>query len=106
MIIGLPKEIKNNENRVALTPAGVKELVERGHSVYVQTSAGAGSGFPDEEYAAAGAQMLPAIEDVYAKEQGEFEVAFAIAAILMILTFVINLAASVVGKYLKKRRYA
>ena len=69
MIIGLPKEIKNNENRVALTPAGVKELVERGHIVYVQMSAGAGSGFPDDEYAAAGACMLQAAEEVYAKAE-------------------------------------
>jgi hypothetical protein len=69
MIIGLPKEIKNNENRVALTPAGVKELVERGHTVYVQMSAGAGSGFSDDEYAAAGACMLSAAEDVYAKAE-------------------------------------
>ncbi len=69
MIIGLPKEIKNNENRVALTPVGVKELVERGHIVYVQSSAGVGSGFPNDAYIEAGAQMLPSIEDVYAKAE-------------------------------------
>lgn len=69
MIIGLPKEIKNNENRVALTPVGVKELVDRGHTVYVQVSAGAGSGFSDEMYVEAGAQMLPCIEDVYDKAE-------------------------------------
>ena len=45
MIIGVPKEIKNNENRVALTPAGTQELVKRGHTVYVEQNAGAGSGF-------------------------------------------------------------
>lgn len=66
MIIGVPKEIKNNENRVALTPAGAKELVKRGHSVYVQHSAGEGSGFMDEEYEAAGASILPTIEATYA----------------------------------------
>ncbi|NQU51732.1 MAG: alanine dehydrogenase [Bacteroidetes bacterium] len=65
MIIGVPKEIKNNENRIALTPAGAAELVKRGHEVYVQTSGGNGSGFPDEDYIAAGAKMLPTIEDVY-----------------------------------------
>ncbi|MBK7805286.1 MAG: alanine dehydrogenase [Saprospiraceae bacterium] len=65
MIIGVPKEIKTNENRVALTPAGVMEFVGRGHKVYVQTKAGDGSGFPDEEYTGAGATMLPTIEDVY-----------------------------------------
>lgn len=66
MIIGVPKEIKNNENRVALTPAGVMELTRRGHEVYVQSTAGVNSGFPDEEYVAQGAKILPTIEDVYA----------------------------------------
>lgn len=65
MIIGVPKEIKNNENRVALTPAGAKEFVKRGHTVYVQHTAGENSGFPDEEYIQAGAQILPEIKDVY-----------------------------------------
>ena len=65
MIIGVPKEIKNNENRVALTPAGVAEMKNNGHSVYVQATAGEGSGFADEEYAAAGAIILPTIEEVY-----------------------------------------
>ncbi len=65
MIIGVPKEIKNNENRVALTPAGAKELVKRGHEVYVQATAGNGSGFSDAEYQNAGAQMLATIEEVY-----------------------------------------
>ena len=54
MIIGIPKEIKNNENRVALTPAGAKELVKRGHTVYVQHTAGINSGFADDAYVAAG----------------------------------------------------
>ena len=67
MIVGVPKEIKNNENRVGATPAGVKELVKNGHTVYVQHTAGEGSGFPDSEYTAAGAVILPTIEDVYAK---------------------------------------
>lgn len=65
MIIGVPKEIKNNENRVALTPAGAQELIKRGHTVYVQSSAGEGSGFPDEEYITAGAKTLPTIEETY-----------------------------------------
>lgn len=65
MIIGIPKEIKNNENRVGATPAGVKELVKHGHKLYVQHTAGDGSGFPDEEYIAAGADILPTIADVY-----------------------------------------
>ena len=66
MIIGLPKEIKNNENRVALTPGGVAQLKKFGHTIYVQASAGLGSGFRDLEYETAGATILPTIEDVYA----------------------------------------
>lgn len=65
MIIGVPKEIKNNENRVAVTPAGAQELIKHGHTLYIQSSAGNGSGFSDEEYVAAGAQILPSIEEVY-----------------------------------------
>jgi alanine dehydrogenase len=65
MIIGVPKEIKNNENRVALTPAGAKELIKRGHQVYVQQSAGLGSGFSDDDYSNAGASILPSIEATY-----------------------------------------
>ncbi|WP_128543687.1 alanine dehydrogenase [Larkinella soli] len=65
MVIGVPKEIKNNENRVALTPAGVSELRKFGHTVYVQVNAGSGSGFEDGEYIEAGAVMLPTIEEVY-----------------------------------------
>lgn len=66
MVIGVPKEIKNNENRVGMTPAGVAELVKHGHTVYVQQTAGANSGFGDEDYVNAGARMLPTIEEVYA----------------------------------------
>ncbi len=65
MIIGIPKEIKNNENRVALTPAGVAEFKNHGHIVYVQKSAGENSGFSDKAYEEAGAELLPTIEAVY-----------------------------------------
>ncbi len=65
MIIGIPKEIKNNENRVGMTPSGVKELVRHGHTVYVQHTAGEGSGFSDEAYVKASATILPGIADVY-----------------------------------------
>ncbi|MBV6429647.1 MAG: Alanine dehydrogenase [Haliscomenobacter sp.] len=65
MIIGVPKEIKTNENRVALTPAGALELTKRGHTVYVQSTAGENSGFTDDEYVHNGAKILPTIEDVY-----------------------------------------
>ncbi len=65
MKIGVPKEIKNNENRIALTPAGAGELVKLNHQVYVQSGGGLGSGFSDEDYLSAGAKMLSTIEDVY-----------------------------------------
>lgn len=65
MIIGIPKEIKNNENRVALTPAGVAEFKKHGHCVYVQQGAGENSGFNDKSYEEAGAKLLPNIEAVY-----------------------------------------
>ncbi|MCL4144374.1 UNVERIFIED_CONTAM: hypothetical protein GTU68_061409 [Idotea baltica] len=66
MKIGLPKEIKNNENRVALTPAGVFELVKNKHTVFVQKSAGFNSGFSDQDYSEVGATLLETIEEVYA----------------------------------------
>jgi alanine dehydrogenase len=69
MIIGVPKEIKNNENRVALTPAGTKELVKRGHTVLVEKLAGAGSGFTDEEYVQAGARIIDQAAEVYAQAE-------------------------------------
>ena len=65
MIVGVPKEIKNSENRVALTPAGTSEFVKHGHQVYVQATAGIGSGFADDDYLKAGAKILPTIEEIY-----------------------------------------
>ncbi|GAB4256238.1 MAG: alanine dehydrogenase [Saprospiraceae bacterium] len=69
MVIAVPIEIKSNENRVALTPAGALELSKRGHKVYVQKGAGVNSGFSDEAYINAGAEILPTIEDCYAKAE-------------------------------------
>ncbi|MBT8181121.1 MAG: alanine dehydrogenase [Eudoraea sp.] len=66
MIIGVPKEIKNNESRVGMTPAGVFELVKNNHTVYIQSGAGEGSGFFDEDYKQAGAMILDTIGQVYA----------------------------------------
>lgn len=66
MIIGVPKEIKSNENRVALTPAGALELERRGHQVYIQSGAGVGSGFEDEEYKANGADILETADEIWA----------------------------------------
>ncbi|MGH3445684.1 MAG: alanine dehydrogenase [Nocardioidaceae bacterium] len=65
MKVGVPKEVKNNEYRVALTPVGAHELTEHGHQVYVERDAGAGSLIPDEEYAAAGATLLDGADDVW-----------------------------------------
>ncbi|MCC6815586.1 MAG: alanine dehydrogenase [Saprospiraceae bacterium] len=65
MIIGVPKEIKPSENRVALTPAGALELCKRKHVVYVQSTAGIGSGFSDADYVSAGAKILNSIEEIY-----------------------------------------
>ena len=67
MKIGIPKEIKNNENRVGMTPAGVAELVKHGHKVMVEHTAGEGSGFADKDYVAAGAEIIPTAEEVYAQ---------------------------------------
>ena len=69
MRIGIPKEIKQGESRVGMTPAGVAELIKHGHQVFVQHTAGEGSGFPDEAYEHVGAEILPTIEDVYAQSE-------------------------------------
>lgn len=66
MIIGIPKEIKSDENRVAITPGGVETFTAHGHQVNVETDAGRGSGFSDEDYQAAGATILPNAADVFA----------------------------------------
>lgn len=68
MIIGVPKEIKNNENRVGLTPAGVLALVQAGHTVWVETNAGLGSGFEDSEYAAQGADIKATAAETWAAD--------------------------------------
>ena len=65
MVIGVPKEIKNNENRVSMTPSGVYELNKLGHQVFVQSGAGLGSGFSDEDYENVGAVILQTIQEVY-----------------------------------------
>ncbi|WP_224487785.1 alanine dehydrogenase [Robertkochia flava] len=80
MIIGVPKEIKTNESRVGMTPAGVYELVKNGHQVLVQESAGLGSGFSDKDYLKAVASLEPTIEDVYHKANMIVKVKEPIAA--------------------------
>ena len=69
MIVGVPKEIKDNEARVGVTPAGVKALTEAGHTVLVETQAGAQSGFPDAEYQNAGAEIVGDAGYVWGKSE-------------------------------------
>lgn len=69
MVIGVPKEIKNNESRVGMTPAGVFELVKNGHQVFVQSTAGIGSGFSDQDYKLVGAEIASSLEEVYQKAE-------------------------------------
>lgn len=69
MLIGVPKEIKNHEYRVGLTPAGVRELVAHGHKVLVQTQAGLAIGFTDEQYIQSGASIASSAEDVFARTE-------------------------------------
>lgn len=80
MLVGVPKEIKNNENRVAMTPAGVHELTVRGHQVLVETSAGVGSGFSDAEFTAAGAEIANTAAEIWAKAEMIVKVKEPIAA--------------------------
>ena len=68
MIIGVPKEIKNNENRVALTPSGVDALVKSGHEVLIETNAGTGSSFTNEDYEKAGAKIVSLAKEAWAAE--------------------------------------
>ena len=65
MRVGVPREVKNNEFRVAITPAGVNELARGGHQVFIEKDAGVGSSIPDEDFVAAGAQILPTADDVW-----------------------------------------
>jgi alanine dehydrogenase len=69
VIVGLPKEIKDNEYRVGLTPAGARALVDAGHKVVVEQSAGEGSGFEDDLYVRAGAEIIPSADDVWAEAE-------------------------------------
>ncbi|GGI85454.1 alanine dehydrogenase [Shewanella gelidii] len=69
MIIGIPKEIKNHEYRVGMVPSSVRELTAKDHQVFVQTTAGNGIGFSDQDYVAAGAEILPTAADVFAKAE-------------------------------------
>lgn len=80
MIIGVPKEIKNNEYRVAITPSGVREFVKNGHTVFIETNAGAGSAISDSDYQKVGAQILPTADEVWAKADLVLKVKEPIAA--------------------------
>jgi alanine dehydrogenase len=80
MLVGVPREIKPQENRVGLIPAGVKQLVNHGHTVIVEQSAGAGSGIPDDEFIRAGAEIVPTSEDVWGRADMIWKVKEPIAA--------------------------
>ena len=67
MRVGIPREVKDNEYRVAITPAGAHELVVAGHTVYIEKEAGVGSSIPDEDFVAAGAEILGSADDVWAE---------------------------------------
>ena len=79
MLIGVPKEIKTNENRIALVPAGAEALVGAGHEVFVEQGGGEGSGFPDAAFVAAGAKILPTADAVWSKAEMIFKVKEPIA---------------------------
>jgi alanine dehydrogenase len=79
MKVGVPKEVKNHEYRVAITPVGVHELTAHGHQVFVERGAGLGSAIPDEEYAAAGATLLDEADDVWAEAETVLKVKEPIA---------------------------
>jgi alanine dehydrogenase len=66
MKVGIPREVKNHEYRVAITPSGVHELTRNGHQVYVEADAGVGSAIPNDDYLAAGATILATADDVWA----------------------------------------
>lgn len=80
MIVGVPREVKDRESRVAVTPAGAREYVSHGHTVVVETAAGSGSGFADEEYAAAGAELVPTHDEVFARAEMIVKVKEPVAA--------------------------
>jgi len=69
MIVGVPREVKDRESRVAVTPAGAREYASHGHTVIVEMAAGSGSGFADAEYVAAGARLVPSHDEVFARAE-------------------------------------
>jgi alanine dehydrogenase len=80
MIVGVPKEIKPQENRIGLVPSGVKALSQAGHQVLVQQGAGNGSGLPDEEYISVGAEIVPTAEEIYSRSEMIWKVKEPLAA--------------------------
>ncbi|MGN6502836.1 MAG: alanine dehydrogenase, partial [Pseudolysinimonas sp.] len=80
MLIGVPTELKNNENRVAITPAGVHELTTRGHEVLIQSGAGVGSGISDDQYASVGATLTADAAEVWSRADLLLKVKEPIAA--------------------------
>ena len=82
MRIGIPTEVKNHEDRVALTPAGAHHLVRAGHDVLVQSGAGTGSHLPDAEFESAGARIVPTAEEVWGEAELVCKVKEPVAGVL------------------------
>ena len=76
MIVGILKEIKPEENRVAMTPAGVEVMRHNGHQMLVEKGAGAASGFPDDAYAGAGAEIIETPREIFERARDEFDVLY------------------------------
>ena len=87
MRIGVPTEIKNNENRVAMTPAAVDALVRRGHTVTVQRGAGLGSAFTDDAYRAAGAQIADTAEETWGGAEMVVKVKEPVKGVKVVVTY-------------------
>jgi alanine dehydrogenase len=111
MIIGVPKEIKNRENRVAAVPGGIKILTDAGHKVFIEQGAGLGAGIPDEKYVAAGAKILPTAKDVWSQAEMIIKVKEPIAQEyqflregLIVYTYLHLAAAQELGHELVKRK--
>src|SRR5580698_3472956 len=94
MIVGIPKEIKAQENRVGLLPSAAYQLIKRGHQVLVEKSAGVGSGYPDEEYVKAGAELVEKHAEMIVKVKEPLPEEYGLLREGLILFTYLHLAAS------------
>ena len=98
MILGVPREIKQDEFRVAMTPSGVHQLAQDGHTLLVESGAGSGSGFPDEEYAEAGATIVGTADEVFLAVRGDVP-AISLATVYKSLETLVGCGLAVKLKY-------